>query len=55
LGPPMTFIHLPDSPLQDNGIDYEAIVCLNMRHRLLRRLLSVPSDKKVSMSLDGVD
>jgi Ulp1 family protease len=55
LGRSMTFIHLPNSPLQENGSDCGAIACLNMRHLFLRRLLSVPSDKKVSMSLDGVD
>jgi len=48
---PLRFIHLTDSPLQDNSSDCGVFVCLNMRHLLLKRLLMVRTDDKVSMSL----
>jgi hypothetical protein len=47
------FIPLDDSPLQENGSDCGVFVCLNMRHLLLKRLLMVRSDEKVSMSMGG--
>ncbi|KIV95075.1 hypothetical protein PV10_02774 [Exophiala mesophila] len=50
---PLRFIHLNDSPQQDNGSDCGVFVCLNMRHLLLKRLLMVRTDAKVSMSLGG--
>ncbi|KIW42430.1 hypothetical protein, variant 2 [Exophiala oligosperma] len=50
---PLKFIHLHDSPLQDNSSDCGVFVCLNMRHLLLKRLLMVRTDSKVSMSLGG--
>ncbi|OCT46499.1 ulp1 protease family protein [Cladophialophora carrionii] len=50
---PLRFINLSDSPLQDNGSDCGVFVCLNMRHLLLKRLLMVRTDNKVSMSLGG--
>lgn len=50
---PLRFIHLQDSPLQDNSSDCGVFVCLNMRHLLLKRLLMVRTDSKVSMSLGG--
>jgi sentrin-specific protease 8 len=50
---PLRFINLHDSPLQDNMSDCGVFVCLNMRHLLLKRLLMVRTDSKVSMSLGG--
>ncbi|KIW72633.1 hypothetical protein, variant 1 [Phialophora macrospora] len=50
---PLRFINLSDSPLQDNSSDCGVFVCLNMRHLLLKRLLMVRTDSKVSMSLGG--
>ena len=48
---PLKFINLTDSPAQDNSSDCGVFVCLNMRHLLLKRLLMVRTDNKVSMSL----
>jgi len=48
---PLKFINLTDSPAQDNNSDCGVFVCLNMRHLLLKRLLQVRTDSKVSMSL----
>ena len=53
LGRPLSFIDLKDSPQQENGSDCGVFVCLNMRHLLLKRLLQVRADEKVSMSLGG--
>lgn len=53
LNKPLRFIPLKDSPEQENGSDCGVFVCLNMRHLLLKRLLLVRSDEKVSMSLGG--
>jgi len=50
---PLRFINLNDSPEQENGSDCGVFVCLNMRHLLLKRLLLVRSDEKISMSLGG--
>jgi Ulp1 family protease len=49
----LRFIQLEDSPQQENGSDCGVFVCLNMRHLLLKRLLMVRSDEKVSMSMGG--
>ena len=53
LGKQLQFIQLDDSPIQENGSDCGVFVCLNMRHLLLKRLLQVRSDEKVSMSMGG--
>jgi Ulp1 family protease len=53
LGKQVRFIPLEDSPVQENGSDCGIFVCLNMRHLLLKRLLMVRSDEKVSMSMGG--
>ena len=47
------FIPLNDSPLQENSSDCGVFVCLNMRHLLLKRLLMVRTNEKVSMSMGG--
>lgn len=47
----LRFIDLADSPRQENSSDCGVFVCLSMRHLLLKRLLMVRSDEKVSMSL----
>ena len=51
LGKEIRFIHLHDSPMQENSSDCGVFVCLNMRHLLLKRLLQVRTNEKVSMSL----
>ncbi|OGM45615.1 ulp1 protease family protein [Aspergillus bombycis] len=48
------FIHLQDSPVQENGSDCGVFVCLSMRHLLLKRLLTANASEKVSMSLGGM-
>ena len=50
---PIRFIQLADSPQQENSSDCGVFVCLNMRHLLLKRLLMVKMNQKVSMSLGG--
>ena len=47
------FIPLNDSPQQENSSDCGVFVCLNMRHLLLKRLLQVRTNEKVSMSMGG--
>jgi hypothetical protein len=49
----LRYINLEDSPVQENSSDCGIFVCLNMRHLLLKRLLMVRSDEKVSMSMGG--
>lgn len=51
IGRQIRFIQLHDSPQQDNSSDCGVFVCLNMRHLLLKRLLQVHTNEKVSMSL----
>lgn len=51
IGRPLRFIDLPDSPQQENSSDCGVFVCLNMRHLLLKRLLMVRTNEKVSMSM----
>jgi len=53
IGKPLRFIQLHDSPQQENSSDCGVFVCLNMRHLLLKRLLQVHTNEKVSMSLGG--
>ncbi|KAF9883085.1 hypothetical protein FE257_004119 [Aspergillus nanangensis] len=53
LGRNIRFIHLEDSPLQENGSDCGVFVCLSMRHLLMKRLLAANANEKVSMSLGG--
>ena len=53
LNRPLRFIDLEDSPVQENSSDCGVFVCLSMRHLLLKRLLQVRADEKVSMSLGG--
>ncbi len=53
LGKQLQFVQLDDSPLQENGSDCGVFVCLSMRHLLVKRLLMVRSDEKVSMSMGG--
>jgi sentrin-specific protease 8 len=49
----LRFLNLDDSPIQENSSDCGIFVCLSMRHLLLKRLLTVNSTQKVSMSLAG--
>lgn len=53
LNRPIQFVHLNDTPVQENGSDCGVFVCLNMRHLLLKRLLQANANEKVSMSLGG--
>lgn len=50
----LSFVHLEDSPVQENSSDCGVFVCLTMRHLLLRRLLMASSAEKISMSLNGM-
>lgn len=50
---PIRFLHLNDSPVQENGSDCGVFVCMNMRHLLLKRLLQARAEEKVSMSMGG--
>lgn len=51
LGKGLRFVHMRDSPQQDNGSDCGVFVCILMEKLLLERLLRSDTDKKVSMSL----
>jgi sentrin-specific protease 8 len=50
---PLKFVDLEDAPQQENGSDCGIFVCLLMRHLLVKRLLSVKSNEKVSMNMGG--
>ena len=50
---PLRFVNLEDSPQQDNSSDCGVYVCIQMRHLLLKRLLSANAREKVSMSMSG--
>lgn len=49
----LKFIDLRDTPQQENGSDCGVYVCLIMKHLLLKRLLMVRTNEKVSMSMGG--
>lgn len=53
LGRPLKFIDLEDSPQQENGSDCGVFVCMQMRHLLVKRLLSATAKDKVKMSMVG--
>ncbi|KAF2474573.1 cysteine proteinase [Lindgomyces ingoldianus] len=53
LGKKLGFIHMSDSPQQENGSDCGVFVCLLMKHLLLKRLLRADASKKISMSMSG--
>ncbi|PBP22652.1 ulp1 protease family protein, partial [Diplocarpon rosae] len=53
LGKPLRFMNLEDSPQQENSSDCGVYVCIQMRHLLLKRLLSANAREKVSMSMGG--
>ncbi|KAK2628201.1 hypothetical protein QTJ16_002847 [Diplocarpon rosae] len=53
LGRPLRFMNLEDSPQQENSSDCGVYVCIQMRHLLLKRLLSANAREKVSMSMGG--
>ncbi|KAH8815485.1 hypothetical protein F5884DRAFT_667842 [Xylogone sp. PMI_703] len=53
LGRPLRFMNLDDSPQQENSSDCGVYVCIQMRHLLLKRLLSANAREKVSMSMAG--
>ncbi|KAH7132483.1 hypothetical protein B0J11DRAFT_228273 [Dendryphion nanum] len=51
LGKRLKFIHMQDSPQQENGSDCGVFVCLVMKHLLLKRLLRADASKKITMSM----
>jgi sentrin-specific protease 8 len=53
LGRNLRFLNLDDSPQQENSSDCGVYVCMQMRHLLLKRLLSANAKEKVSMSMGG--
>ena len=53
LGRYIECVNLDDSPQQENGSDCGVYVCIQMRHLLLKRLLSANAREKVSMSMGG--
>jgi len=53
LGRQLRFMNLEDSPQQENSSDCGVYVCIQMRHLLLKRLLSANAREKVSMSMGG--
>lgn len=53
LGKELRFMNLNDSPQQENSSDCGVYVCIQMRHLLLKRLLSANAREKVSMSMGG--
>ncbi|KFZ06792.1 hypothetical protein V501_07077 [Pseudogymnoascus sp. VKM F-4519 (FW-2642)] len=53
IGKPLRFMNLDDSPQQENGSDCGVYVCIQMRHLLLKRLLSANAKEKISMSMGG--
>lgn len=55
LGKRLRFIHMEDSPQQENGSDCGVFVCLLMKHLLLKRLLRADASKKISMSMKEQD
>ncbi|KKA29664.1 hypothetical protein TD95_002810 [Thielaviopsis punctulata] len=50
---PLSFLHLDDTPQQENGSDCGVFVCILMRHLLVRRLLCAGAKEQVSMSLSN--
>jgi sentrin-specific protease 8 len=53
VGKPIQMLDLDDTPKQHNGSDCGVFVCMQMRHLLMRRLLSANSRQKISMSMAG--
>lgn len=53
LGVKLRFIQLQDTPQQENSSDCGVYVCIFMKHLLLKRLLMVKTNEKVSMSMGG--
>jgi sentrin-specific protease 8 len=53
LGRQLRFLNLEDTPQQDNSSDCGVYVCIQMRHLLMKRLLSANAKEKVSMSMGG--
>lgn len=51
----LRFMHLEDTPQQDNGSDCGVFVCMAMRHLLVKRLLMVNATQQVTMSLKSTD
>ena len=53
LGRGLRFVDLETSPQQENSSDCGVFVCVQMRHLLLKRLLTTDLKGKVDMSLQG--
>ncbi|KAL8700579.1 MAG: hypothetical protein Q9201_005373 [Fulgogasparrea decipioides] len=53
LGKELQFMDLQDSPQQENGSDCGVFVCVQMKHLLMRKLLSANNREKINMSMGG--
>jgi sentrin-specific protease 8 len=53
LGKPLKYMHMRDSPQQENGSDCGVFVCLLMEHLLLGKLLTNDTSAKVHMDMKG--
>ncbi|KAK2850637.1 hypothetical protein FQN49_005467 [Arthroderma sp. PD_2] len=51
---PIKYVHMRDSPTQENSSDCGVFVCMTMRYLLRHRLLQANSAEYVTMALDGV-
>ncbi|KAL8713613.1 MAG: hypothetical protein Q9220_002475 [cf. Caloplaca sp. 1 TL-2023] len=49
----LELLDLSECPQQENGSDCGVFVCVEMKHLLLKRLLSAHSKEKISMSMAG--
>jgi sentrin-specific protease 8 len=55
LGKKLSFIHMDDTPQQENGSDCGVFVCLLTKHLLLKRLLRHDASQKIGMGMKGQD
>ncbi|KAL8778036.1 MAG: hypothetical protein Q9194_002224 [Teloschistes cf. exilis] len=53
LGRKLQFLDLVDSPQQENSSDCGVFVCVEMKHLLLKKLLSTPNKEQINMSMGG--
>lgn len=53
LGKRVRFVNLDDSPQQENSNDCGVYVCIQMRHLLVKKILTATSEESVSMGLRG--
>lgn len=53
LGKELKFLDLADSPQQVNSSDCGVFVCVQMKHLLMKKLLSAHNKEKINMSMGG--